>query len=583
MQVTYNGIDIQYAEVLSCVSEAVYEDDGIIARGHQVTLTVRGKIRSAGLASIANDAISAQVELMVPRQGLTIAFDGVGTWWDVAATVGGDIDNGPFPLIANVSAIRGNKAADVEFSIRFTLPIEIEGSPRIVSYRYEQKFTIDQNGYARREVAGMVRFSSAFEANPNPDLFRCYVLPIEVAGYQRESLEYFVQRDGLALMFRSVDQQKFRTFPRGIMTMSGTYRVGFKGLTFDRGRAAAGAATQTLNFTLVGDSRLSRVDLLDAAWEVIGSRINITGTGTSIITQLDMTENLVENSVTVACEAVASSKTQLLTLGLLNFMGSLPTTTYGASGRFRPLNPYSTSLVYAAHQAIFDLSQGTPANAAAFPKATTARFADTALVDIDGDGLVDSVCAGSGITSVSVAPSNFPTDGEFQALSGVTTEPVSDIQTGANPYLELTEVTGYAIKSNASFVSLADDTQADVPVEHESPEVLYIIQGRAMRIGTPPVIPTPPQLGTTGYMLRKHVALPEAPKVNPDGRVAYDVSYMWILSVRYRPGSGFAAQTVDGISRRVPTLINSGVPFRTTADLATQTAVATYSATPTLA
>jgi hypothetical protein len=204
--VTYNGVTISRVTLNNLSADAEMDASGVIQVGVRKSVSISGWIQNESVADFVADLNQAQADLLVPRKQLTITIAGE-TWASIDPSGSGgapgdapldvaDAGSGPFPSNVTITKMVGGRAAPVTMSISWLEAPESAddtSDPVILSHRFSQNFAIGKNGMATRTVSGALILNGKFET-VNPDTFRHYVLPLELAGFHREQMEFLSPR-----------------------------------------------------------------------------------------------------------------------------------------------------------------------------------------------------------------------------------------------------------------------------------------------------------------------------------------------------------------------------------------------------
>lgn len=529
--ITYNSIAITKVQTRSYRSEMVFDQSGLIPFGIRRSFDFTGLVQSPVEASWADDRATLEDAMTTPRKDLTVVM-GTITIIDVKAAESGDTDadisNGPIPQGIEVTNIHGAAACFVSGTIEWTEPLSGISTPVVLSHRWDQTFDVDERGYQTRTVSGEFRLTSR-TALMNPDTFRCFVWPIETAGYRRISAQFIVGSDGRTLTYRVVDREHFMVFPRGIIMAEGTASINLVGATMRK----------TMQFRLEGEKYQIRQNLILAAQDVLQRRINFQK---DIIESITITEDLWgTNSITVQASAISSKETStaiafqsisLFTV-VANDLGP-----FGDQGRFRMISAYGAGLVRAAYQAIFDqVTDGNPADETATAKAATEVFDRGLLQDLDEDSVPDTLCTLAAVEAAEAVDS-LVDDSVRMALTeadGV----LSEEQLGATPFTSVQHTFLRDVENSYITLKTADPDEPDQIQQIASPTVIEKHSAVFIRQGAPPTVTAPDLVKTLTnrrVVVRKFRTMPVVPMVAADGAsIQYTAAFEWELEHTYDP------------------------------------------------
>lgn len=575
--ITYNGVSIGYVRVLSLTADSVYDDSGVILVGVRKSISFRGLIQNPDSTTYAAAVQTAQASLMVPRKALTIVVNGV-TLTSVGASGGGgtyatptaglfDAASGPIPSNVTVQNVVGGRASFVTMTLDWTEPpdsITAESEARILSHRFEQSWGIDDRGYAARTVRGVLVLNGKF-GGVNPDAFRQWVIPAEIAGFRRSALEFAVSPDGKSLIYQCSDSEGFRPYPNGVLRADGTVTAVSVGGT--------GAMRKNVSFTIEADKYFPKNKLLLLAWDVLGSRINLEAGG-DLVESVSISENMWgANSVAISCQAMVKrgesardSRFDIASSGLFRQIGSV-LSDLESKGRFRQVNSYGQALVYSAVQAMFYApTDGNPEDPDEIASATALRWSrEDNLIDSDGDDYAENFTELETVTGVDVVAAELPDDydgtvldlfiGGNRIMSGG--DPFySDDAVGRHPYTVVETHKVQTLSNNWNRVRTADPSKPDRMIQHGSPTVFIHHSGVLRRKGAMPEVFVPKELtegvGASGaendkrrFVLHYREVAHEDPRPMANGQdIEYGVRYEYLLEQLYVPeNDDFTAST----------------------------------------
>jgi hypothetical protein len=555
---SYNSVSVTHVKMREMSAEAVLDDSQTVQIGVRKTLTLSGLIQNENSADYVSNLKAMEADLLVPRQRLTITVNGE-TWIDVYPTGSGgtpgsnpslivDINNGPTPIRATVQDVIGGRASRVAMVIQWTEPPEsdtLTTDPVILAHRFQTRTTIGDNELGTRVTDGTVIFNGKF-TNVNPDAWRQYVVPRETAGWRRESLEFVVDGAQRTLAYRCVEVEGYRPFPQGILKAEGTATVTRAG--------GEGAMRKSVQFRLEADKHYPKDSLVERAFDVLGSRVDLTGTDEQVIS-LSLTEDLWgSNSIQVSCDAIGGggddgrrSRFDLNATSLFTQVGSV-LSTLESNGRFRQLNTYGQSMVYSAVQAIFNApTDGSPTRPDDITEADVERWTPKAsfLTDSDGDGYAENFVQLLDTDRVDVVAAELPDDYDGTALDifigpNTTTDFLTEEAAGPNAYVKVETRKARHVRPNYTTSPTADPTKPD-RVYQGTPEVIEVHEGEMWRVGAQPEFFVPAELAEatrTSILLAQDV-YPLTPKPMANGStIEYGVGYRYVLQRLYNPSAG---------------------------------------------
>ncbi len=561
--VTYNGVTIGNVTLNSLAADAEYDPSGVIQIGVRKRVSVSGWIQDENSADFVAELKAAQADLLVPRKALTITIAGT-TWASIGASGGGgdpgddgsaqfDAGSGPFPSNVTIPKMIGGKAAPVSLILEWLEPPEVDtdtSDPVILSHRFSQTFSIDNRERTTRQVSGALVLNGKFQ-DVNPDLFRHYVLPLELAGFQRQNLEFLVSEDGNTLVYRSVDVEGYRPYPVGILKADMQVSVSTVGVNATR--------TKQISLRVEADKYYPKTTLVETAWDLINARLTNDAVTGIVVTEDVFGSNAVSIQVTAQNRTGSNgrdSRYDLAATGLFRAIaassGTLP-----ANGRFRQVNAYGQALVRAAVQAMFHApDDGSPTDSTDLASATVGRYSRTTnLVDTDGDGYKENFTDASAINAVDVTVAALPSDYDGTTLdlflgdnddSTDGDNMLSEDQVGATMYTRLKTTFSEDVIPNTVTVPIADPDASDRSIQLGSPRVLETHSGEMWRVGAQPEPYVPPILADTSrkYRLLKRNIKTFEPRPMADGAtVEYGLRYLYVVELLYDPSD--AAFTKD--------------------------------------
>lgn len=249
--VIYNGVTIPYAFHTHFHQEVVYDDMGgtdwtctkfdlefqaVINSDYanMIFPTLEGKTDNAAVFMKA-----IRTALLRPRRQLQVLFNGVDLIPASTAGLGSvDVKNGPQPQHCNITQL-----TDVTFLINFriiahywennsvnplaALPENIVTNVtgnNILFNRWTESVEIDGLGYTKRIRNGKFVIRSDNRQDLIADQLRSQMAVVGVPqGFLRETAQYTVSADGLAIMYNIVDQEVFKNPPSPAFKATGTY------------------------------------------------------------------------------------------------------------------------------------------------------------------------------------------------------------------------------------------------------------------------------------------------------------------------------------------------------------------------
>lgn len=547
--ITYNGVAISLTQTNSWASETIWDESRTIARGTRHTLGYTGIIHQRTTDDASESLKLTQDRLSEPRKTLTIQFGTTDTRTITAARGGldtDDIENGPIPSNVSVSAIRGGLAMFVTAMLTWTEPVANADDAKIISHRYTSEWRLNDADYSEVTRSGTLILSGRFP-DIDPDDFRCHIWPDIPSGFQRTRGEFIVGADGVSLSYSTLDVERYRTYPKGIIKAQGSATVTMVGA----------AVTKSVSFRLEAAKRTSTAMMIVRAFRVLQSRIRL---GKDVVRSISITEDLWNsNSITVSATAqgpvadVGFASFDPVALGLFTRVGNIE--GIQQEGKFRSVTPYGSALVKAAATAFFDpVTMGDPATPGDFADRATNDQITGPLIDTDDDGIPDSPCSGWKVFAAEAV--NDETTDLVLTEIGSGASLVSESQL-SNPIIESSVVEMRSVRNNVLMLSLADPTAPDLAQQLGAPVVRETVRGRVKRMGAPPDIPSPERVARErGGVVIAYDIMPMAAEV-PAGQdpPLYTTEYEFTLDRQYGPNLGTFAEVSVPLPQGFTTLI----------------------------
>lgn len=276
----------------SWTSEPVYAEDGISL------LTTQQRISGTALISATNDypielqMKSVSARFNEPRRGLKITVGSnvlVDTISGTSTAESKDDLNGPLPRFEFTEVVGANAIL-----VSFTIVLhrrQAETSYQladVIGHRWVQRWTYDEVGLAKRQVAGTltvkanatepnnpsIATSPAFSAisgsgkGPNPDAYRLLVVPLLPTGFRRIRQEFAVDETGTKLIYTIDDQEFTRGLPAPLKTGEASFSW-----AKDVDTVEGMLGTKVFEIEVTGEKNVPPVDLLAAAVTISKNRI----------------------------------------------------------------------------------------------------------------------------------------------------------------------------------------------------------------------------------------------------------------------------------------------------------------------
>lgn len=529
--ITYNGVTVSNVETQFVRSDPVYDEAGVVVEGVRRTIGFRGTVNDPDSETFIDSLEELTSKLSVPRAALSITLNGE-TFASVTPALGGlttsEMAMGPIPRNVTVNRFFGGRAARVSAEIEWMEPLDKEANstPAILSSRWEQSFDIDSRGYTTRIVRGTVKFSSRV-ASINPDSFRCYIFPVETAGFAIKANQWVVDQTGRSLAYQVVQEEKYRPYAKGILHAEARCTIEVKG---------GAAVTKTLTGKMEGAKTLPKQVLVDAVADLVVNRFNFQK---ETVRDWTFSEDVYGgNSLEFSIESTGTFGTgtgKPAWISLFRRAHTSQASPLGLAGRFKQVDAYGNALVRAAFQALFSsVTDGNPGSASALAKANTDRWSREDLIDDDEDGYADRVCALPDIEAAELCDELVDDIG-----FGLTDRPysLSALQESRNVITESVQTVQRRVVTHMARLTFADPDTADEMIQYAKPHVEELHAGYIKRIGEPPEVPIPEEI--TAQTNRK-VALLEARQVSlpvepsgDGGSLVYGNAYAYRFSRPY--------------------------------------------------
>jgi hypothetical protein len=297
---TYDGIELPYADTTSFSQEAVSDDTG--EKNWLKTkfdITVQFTITADYLGVLATDLLIAnqpstdnaavimktlRARLLRRRRKLTFSFNGVNL---IPADTGGpgtvDVDNGPIPQRCDIVELT-NSTFIVIYRIiahywednlldKFAEdPLKVRnrsGCP-VVSNSWTETVNIDEAQYTTRTREGKFQIRSDNDAGQIADWYRAQFAVCGVlAGCIRREQNYIQSNDGLAIQYRIVDQEVYKMPPTGAYVSVGDY--------IETSTSNGNVRYGEISVTLTGSKISKQSNLISLAIGICSSKLQLIG------------------------------------------------------------------------------------------------------------------------------------------------------------------------------------------------------------------------------------------------------------------------------------------------------------------
>lgn len=327
---TYNGITLPYCNCTSFQQEAIYDDQGntdwclvkfdievqcLLNANYKDWIDADGTIGDTDWETTTNPATMMRIirkKLLEPRQKLSYTFNGQDLIPrtqnfinGVLTTVNIDAQNGPKPQYCNIQLFT-NTSFIITYKIiahyweRLStaisnVPPTDNGTGNMVLFnRWTEAIEIDDKNFSKRIRTGKFMIRSDNYTGQIADEIRSQMAVVGVPyGFLRESSNYTVTPDGLAIQYRIVDKEAFKMPPQPAFKASGRYKESLPGY---------GAMRHVeVQLKLEGDKNTNQALLLQKAFQICTTKLRMNGITTNFEATptgghfvVDMYENIVE-------------------------------------------------------------------------------------------------------------------------------------------------------------------------------------------------------------------------------------------------------------------------------------------------
>ena len=342
----------------------------------------------SGTATISSNTAADQVALLqlaresLNRQGATlqvylggtassnrIVDTSVQTTGNFPNTSGGDDGVGTPIITFEITEQIGNITALVRFTITWHQYQVLSGENQnwhIQNHSWETTFDVDAAGMQTMEVVGALRVrpnigtgslsSSKPRQGPNPEKYRCIVVPALPEGFRVDNMRWGVSRDGRRLVYRVSFKQYARAMPSPAKDGNGTF-------TWIRSTTSpedGGNGIKIFNAWMEAGPDVAPGQLAGALLQQAKKRISF---GADVITEIRITERDIyrRNMVELSIAAIAGSN-EIVPRGGSSPQGSQISTVpnfrilddFGTSETpYEPPSPYGNALINATQRALF--------------------------------------------------------------------------------------------------------------------------------------------------------------------------------------------------------------------------------------
>lgn len=339
--IAYNGINLPFAFTTRFDQIPVYDD---VANTDwyctKIDLQCNCIINIAYIGQVAPELSGAtsspaaimsviRSRLLQPRRTLSVKFNGnelIPAQTSGPGTV--DVQNGPMPQACTITELT-NTTFFVTYHIvgyywenndpASLLARNRNGSP-VLFNRWTESVTMDASMYSRRYREGKFKIRSDNYAGWTVDQFRPLMATIGVPkGFLRDSSEYTVDPDGLAMKYKLTDKEVYKLPPQPAYECRGNY-------TETTGKGGAVRHGQ-VDIWLRGNKTVSQNQLLVAAIAIACRKISVVSEagggiinveGGAILESASVRVNMYDNEVEVAVRVMyANNKNRLFGASIL--------------------------------------------------------------------------------------------------------------------------------------------------------------------------------------------------------------------------------------------------------------------------
>jgi hypothetical protein len=272
MFIFYNGVQLLVSHITSWADRAIYSEDGSERLYRHVSITAQVTIHPKTIAGLGlpNAASAPEIilalkrRLLTPRCPLVVQVgDNVVLRSPPLATAASplanniadpefgivareafvDARNGPIPLYADVTEVRGTKTLLGVFSVETWLVDDNLSDPAyqsaLISHRWQVENTLDHDYLSTRIISGKGIFRGDWlysktnkgdyrQVLRKPSDYLAFMAPPTPDGYRRISVKSQVSSDGLVCAYTIVDQEVPTMLKRyaGVSRVEAVWRSG---------------------------------------------------------------------------------------------------------------------------------------------------------------------------------------------------------------------------------------------------------------------------------------------------------------------------------------------------------------------
>lgn len=566
--------DIQVQAVLNAAYLAELVPDVVATAGNE------------GFTGSAADIMNMiRKRLLVPRRVLSFQFNGIELIPRITGLRGYvDAQNGPKPQFCSITPVT-NETFLLQYHIiahYWECPsIDPDEDPLVANRasgpvlfnRWTERVEIDDKNYSKRTREGKFMIRSDNPQGLTVDRLRAEMVSVGVPqGFLRESSEYAVTPDGLALEYRVVDQEVFILPPAPAFKAEGEYIE--TSTRFDAKRHGE------VRVHLVGDKKADKAKLLEKAVQIGASKLYTrnfaNNTFLGVLEYATFKIELYENDVEIRFRALLNpdsdnsgrGRIQELWGFRLDKIAETPLSTAGTIAPAYTLRGNVPLLLQAAAyydpclqqrlncstgQFNFGLAPGTAGAIRENPGASSAA----SPIAPDNPQICTQLAPGAGMaTLTAISPDDF--QARYLRLSTFDRSIWTDyvVQNryegdGHRYMLPVARAAGTTGTGPAAFVTLA------------APTLLWIADWTATRTLNKPLIPRATLPDSNWVLMDQHLE-PDMVTVGPDGVTPiYRISGAYVYGHR-EPESDISANVAFG---RPPWLTDDYTRTLSTADL----------------
>lgn len=321
----YNGIKFDILKTNVHSMEAVYSEDGAdylytqchvdvsaVLNPQAMSYTfgpsaVVGQTPASTIANIRHQLLQPRGQLLVTDFGATVVESPSGGYLV-------DVANGPFPRRCDIQQVNGSHTWIMRWSCDFAITDCLARDGGILSNRYSTTHSINEYHLTTRTAYGRTKFRSDVMNSTGEfahDLFNGNLIPDQLPGFQRESLDVTLDSDGLGIYWRIRDVEKMydigetdaRFGGSGIVRIEGS--CGLSTWNSREGMAAGNSLAQ-IDIRAYGNRYSNQWTMMQRCFQIIIAKLQLDEsspvgfvTNASLRESLGTNEKWVEVSVTM--------------------------------------------------------------------------------------------------------------------------------------------------------------------------------------------------------------------------------------------------------------------------------------------